>query len=458
MPRPNRREEAHRKLFIGGLDPKTSDATLHAYFEEFGTLTDHVVMKYPDSSRSRCFGFVTFEDKDNVAKCLEAGPHVVDGKEVELKRARPDIAKDDEEYDSDGNVSMESKMMRKLFLGKLGKEVGDAEVREYFEQFGAIEDVAIMKYASGVSREFGFLVFEKSGSVDVCQRNRPHVINGKEIQCKRALPKSEQGSPDAWYSVTKIWAGGLKDSLSDDDLREYFGQFGGTVVSVEQSVHRDTGKKRGFGFVGFEDSDIVDKICLISKHNIKGLKVDVKKALDKDQLAEVRQKEQMAAQMAGGGGHGQMHMMELMNMMMGGGGGDRGFGGGAAAGGGMPKFGRGGGGGGGGGGGRGSFRGGRGGGNSGGGGGMSYGDRMMQNSMMKTMLSSMMIGGGGYESTGGPMRRGGGGGGGMGMSMGGASGGAGGFGGGAGGRGFYGNSSPYSRFGSYNNKRRGGGF
>ena len=78
--------------------------------------------------------------------------------------------------------------------------------------------------------------------------------DGKEIQCKRALPKSEQGNPDALYSVTKIFVGGVKEFMSDDDIKNYFGTFG-KVVSLEHSLHRDTGRKRGFAFVGFEDED-----------------------------------------------------------------------------------------------------------------------------------------------------------------------------------------------------------
>ena len=61
--------------------------------------------------------------------------------------------------------------------------------------------------------------------------------------------------------MTKCFIGGLKDGVSDEDLQEYFNQFG-SVVNVEQMTDKSTGRKRGFGFVEFEDYDAVDKLML----------------------------------------------------------------------------------------------------------------------------------------------------------------------------------------------------
>lgn len=52
--------------------------------------------------------------------------------------------------------------------------------------------------------------------------------------------------------------GGLKEDMEDEDLRTYFTQFG-NVIEVTRLTEKDTGKKRGFGFVEFDDYDPVDK-------------------------------------------------------------------------------------------------------------------------------------------------------------------------------------------------------
>ncbi|MGB0808938.1 MAG: hypothetical protein ACPGYJ_08215, partial [bacterium] len=42
------------------------------------------------------------------------------------------------------------------------------------------------------------------------------------------------------------------------------------MVEVLQLYHRDTERKKGVGFVTFDDEDPVDKIVLIGAHIIKG--------------------------------------------------------------------------------------------------------------------------------------------------------------------------------------------
>uniref|UniRef100_A0A8D0UNE8 RRM domain-containing protein n=1 Tax=Sus scrofa TaxID=9823 RepID=A0A8D0UNE8_PIG len=60
-----------RKLFIGGLSFETTDGSLREHFEKWGTLTDYVVMRDPQTKRSRVFGFVTYSCVEEVDKVLK---------------------------------------------------------------------------------------------------------------------------------------------------------------------------------------------------------------------------------------------------------------------------------------------------------------------------------------------------------------------------------------------------
>ena len=138
---PTEREdfERDRKLFVGGLDYETTDAVLREYFEQYGELTDWVVMKFPDTKRSRGFGFITFKEPEMLEDCLSQQPHTLDSKTIELKRATP--REDDRRgrgrgrggrFDEEESFDPESKQMRKLFIGGLNYSTTEDQIREYF--------------------------------------------------------------------------------------------------------------------------------------------------------------------------------------------------------------------------------------------------------------------------------------------------------------------------------------
>ena len=82
-------QEQSQKLFLGGLDYSSTEDSLKEYFSEFGELVDIVVMRFPDTKRSRGFGFITYSNADEANACFQNGPHTVDGKEIETKKATP---------------------------------------------------------------------------------------------------------------------------------------------------------------------------------------------------------------------------------------------------------------------------------------------------------------------------------------------------------------------------------
>ncbi len=69
-------------MFIGGLSWETTHDMLLRYFSRYGEVTDCVVMKNPETGRSRGFGFITFADPSNVDLILQNVPHTLDGRTV----------------------------------------------------------------------------------------------------------------------------------------------------------------------------------------------------------------------------------------------------------------------------------------------------------------------------------------------------------------------------------------
>eukprot|EP01046_Picozoa_sp_COSAG06_P000859 COSAG06_NODE_24_length_32981_cov_25.509671_35_plen_295_part_00 len=77
------------KLFVGGLAWETDTYTLRSAFEEFGIVTDAVVlMERDDPTRSRGFGFVTFADEqDAKSAAAEMDGQNLDGRSLRVNAA-----------------------------------------------------------------------------------------------------------------------------------------------------------------------------------------------------------------------------------------------------------------------------------------------------------------------------------------------------------------------------------
>lgn len=69
---------------VNGFLKTNFAASLQEYFGQFGEITDCIVMKNPQTGKSRGFGFVTFKDPSTVEVILSSKNHVVDGRTVSL--------------------------------------------------------------------------------------------------------------------------------------------------------------------------------------------------------------------------------------------------------------------------------------------------------------------------------------------------------------------------------------
>ncbi|MBZ3886990.1 Heterogeneous nuclear ribonucleoprotein A1 [Sciurus carolinensis] len=132
----------------------------------------------------------------------------------------------------------------------------------------------------------GLLGLSTVEEVDAAINARPHKVDGRVVEPKRAVSISREDSqrPGAHLTVKKIFVGGIKKDTEEHHLRDYFEQYGKIEV-IKIMTDRGSGKKRGFAFVTFDDHDSVDKIVIQKYHPVNGHTCEVRKVLSKQEMA-----------------------------------------------------------------------------------------------------------------------------------------------------------------------------
>ncbi|XP_058790934.1 uncharacterized protein LOC131664084 [Phymastichus coffea] len=168
---------------------------------------------------------------------------------------------------------------RKLFVGGLSWETTEKELRNHFSQFGDIESINVKTDPfTGRSRGFAFIVFSKVESLDKAMAHGDHIINNKKVDPKKAKAKARHG---------KIFVGGLSTELSDDDIKNFFIQFG-TIIDVEMPFDKTKNQRKGFCFITFESEQVANDLLKTSKQTINGKDVEVKKATPRPEMGGMR--------------------------------------------------------------------------------------------------------------------------------------------------------------------------
>lgn len=164
-------------------------------------------------------------------------------------------------------------MSVKLYVAGVSWTTTDARFKEFFEQYGIVEEALVMREAlAGRSRGFGFVTF-KDASIAEKVLTEELELDGRKLDLKRAVPKNEMAQQpptqvDQTPSSKKLYVAGISFEANDDQVAQYFSRFGqvekATIIKDVQ-----TSRSRGFGFVTFVDEGVVQDV--LAQHNANKL-------------------------------------------------------------------------------------------------------------------------------------------------------------------------------------------
>uniref|UniRef100_F7G312 RRM domain-containing protein n=1 Tax=Monodelphis domestica TaxID=13616 RepID=F7G312_MONDO len=103
----------------------------------------------------------------------------------------------------------ESEQLRKLFVGGLSFETIDKSLWSHFEQQGTLTDCVVMRDPNTQgSRGFGFVTYATVEEVDAAMNTRPHKVDGRVVEPKRAVSREDSQRPGTHLTVKKTFCRG----------------------------------------------------------------------------------------------------------------------------------------------------------------------------------------------------------------------------------------------------------
>ncbi|KAL6503206.1 poly(A) binding protein Pab2 [Orobanche hederae] len=183
-------------VFVKNLAESTTDEDLKNIFGEYGTITSSVVMRDADG-KSKCFGFVNFENADAAAKAVEAlNGKKFDEKEWYVGKAQKKSEREQElksRFEQTTRESVDKFKGVNLYVKNLDDSIDDERLKELFSEFGTITSCKVMRDPSGISRGSGFVAFStpEEASRALSEMNTKMVIS-KPLYVALAQRKEER--------------------------------------------------------------------------------------------------------------------------------------------------------------------------------------------------------------------------------------------------------------------------
>ncbi|VDN39011.1 unnamed protein product [Gongylonema pulchrum] len=154
-----------------------------------------------------------------------------------------------------------ARICRKIFIGSLRADVSDADLKNHFSMYGGVASAVVKYHPNGLSRLFGFVIFETPEACQAALATPYQIIKGKQAQVKTPLPRE-----------SKVYVGSIPSDCTEAKLLSHFGQYG-HIKNIEWPMDRSTRIRRSYAFIVFEGQEAGKLAVAEPKQTIDGHEV-----------------------------------------------------------------------------------------------------------------------------------------------------------------------------------------
>ncbi|KAL9231722.1 hypothetical protein vseg_006913 [Gypsophila vaccaria] len=170
-------------VYVKNFAESVTDEDLAKTFSQFGKITSAVVMR-DMNGKSKCFGFVNFENANEAAEAVDAlNGQSFDDKEWYVGKAQKKAEREAElkqRFEQSIKEAVDKYQGANLYIKNLDDSIDDEKLKELFSQYGTITSCKVMRDSSGLSKGSGFVAFSTPEEASRALKD----MNGKMVVSK----------------------------------------------------------------------------------------------------------------------------------------------------------------------------------------------------------------------------------------------------------------------------------
>ncbi|GAV75931.1 RRM_1 domain-containing protein [Cephalotus follicularis] len=265
-------------LYVGDLDPETTETDLILKFSLFGPLCSVRLCRCIVTGESLRYAYVNFQYPLHASEALACLNHTrLKGKPMRIMWCQRDP------FPRKCGIG-------NLFVKNLDPSIDSAQLQHIFCQFGTILSCKVAE-ENGKSKGFGFVQFNSEESaIAACTGLHGTMLAGKELCLSKFVKKSERAAAFDDLKFKNLYVKNFDGDVTEDFIKKLFSAYG-KVHSV--SIMKDrNGKSRGFGFVKFKSPEAAKNAVQALNGELVGSKtLFVGRAQKKAERAEILKRE-----------------------------------------------------------------------------------------------------------------------------------------------------------------------